>query len=94
MIFFFPSIALLWAQEHFVDRKAGVKKKMLSPSPLLSLAAGSTSGQVERVVACGPCITLRCVWMHGTALGVAVPVARLDLAANSQTCWVSGLRFG
>lgn len=27
-------------------------------------------------------------------LGVAVLVARLDLAANSQTCWVSGLRFG
>lgn len=67
---------------------------MLSPSPFLSLAAGSTAGQAERVAACGLCVTLRCVGVDGTALGVAVLVARLDLAANSQTCWVSGLRFG
>lgn len=67
---------------------------MLFPSPFLPHPAGSASGQAERVVACGRRVTLQCVRVDGTMFGVAVPVARLDLAANSQTCWVSGLRFG
>lgn len=76
-----------------MDHNAGVKK-LLFPSPFLSLPAGNTSGQAECLVACGRCIMLQCVRVDGTVLGVAVLVARLDLATNSQTCWVSGLRFG
>lgn len=76
-----------------MDHKAGVKK-MLSPSSFQFLAAGSTSGQMERVIACGLHIRLQYVQVDGTARGVAVLVARLDLAANSQTCLVSGLRLG
>lgn len=72
-----------------MDHEAGVKNAFPITCPISCCREHLGTGRAHR-----------CMWsVHNAPVcsggwDRAVLVARLDLAANSQTCWVSGLRFG